>query len=42
MSSDKSLPPPDKASEIEIKIRVKGRIDQAALQKMLAVLRGMR
>jgi hypothetical protein len=42
MSSEKSLPPPDKASEIEIEIRVKGRIDEAALQKMLAALRGMR
>lgn len=42
MSSEKSQPPADKASEIEIEIRVKGRIDEAALQKMLAALRGMR
>jgi hypothetical protein len=41
-SSEKSLPVPDKASEIEIEIRVKGRIDEAALQKVLGALRGMR
>jgi hypothetical protein len=40
-------PPPDErsgiqASGIEIEIRVKGRIDEAALQKVLAALRGMR
>ena len=32
MSSEKSLPPPDKASEIEIEIRVKGPIDEAATE----------
>jgi hypothetical protein len=35
-------PPPDEASRIEIEIRIKARVDEPALQKVLAAVRGMR
>ena len=41
-TSSKVSPPPDEASTIEIEIRVKGRVDEIVLQKILAALRGVR
>jgi hypothetical protein len=41
-TSSEISPPPDEASRIEIEIRIKARVDEPALQKVLAALRGMR
>ena len=41
-TSSKISPPPDEASSMEIEIRIKARVDEPALQKVLAALRGMR
>jgi hypothetical protein len=41
-TSPKMCPPRDEAPLIEIEIRVKGRVDETTLQKVLAASRGMR
>lgn len=41
-TSLKICPPPDEASRVEIEIRIKGRVDETVLQKVLAALRGVR